>query len=210
MNDSDGIFRKQEQRYLLLKALWEAAGGRERTNVDFMQVATQAGFEEREAEEIYNYFWGEGFFANRVVRWGVSLSHAAILEIERSLTNPNEPTEHFSATVIQHLNFNAPVGAVQTGAGSTANVNQNIGANVMELLGLIDKLREQFQVLPPGTKEEAIDVVDGLAEELQRGNPRAGKIRAYLGQIKSFAGDVASGALATTLADGISKVLGIS
>src|SRR6266404_5971115 len=81
----------------------------------------------------------------------VMLSHKAILEIERSITDPSKGTEHFSTMVIQ--NFNAPVGAVQTAPNSTANVNQNFGTSMAEVTELIGQLRAQFETLPHGSRE---------------------------------------------------------
>ena len=207
LNHSNTVIRKQERRYQLLKELWNAVGGTEHKTVDFMLVAKDAGFDEQEATEIYDYFWGEGFFENRIVRWGVSLSHRAIVEMERSLSNPEKATEHFSTTVIQH--FSGPVGAVQTGPGTTANVNQNIGPSMSEVAELIKKVREDFHALPQGTREEALDVIDGLSEELQQPIPSKGKVRAFLAQVGVFAQDTASGASAALLADAITKALGL-
>ena len=110
--------------------------------VDFTTVATNAGFDEAEAFEILEYFRSENFFNDITVVWEVSLSHRAIVEIENSVKNPQQSTEHFSSTVIQ--NFNAPVGAVQTGNNNIANVNQNIGQNFSEILEQLALLKENF------------------------------------------------------------------
>jgi hypothetical protein len=192
---------KQGRRYLMLLKLWEAVGGKEHVTVDFMEVAKKAGFGEAEAEEIYDYFWSEGFFDNRIVVWGVSLSHRAIVEIEQSISNPNRGTEHFTSTVIQ--NFNAPVGSVQTGSHSVANVTQHFGANASEVLNLIQELRQSFNSLPQDRRDEAIEVVDALEEEIQSPTPRKGRIKAFLSQIGSFAADTASSVIADAIAKGL-------
>lgn len=200
------VMRKQQRRYGLLLALWKATGGNEHKTIDFMQVAKAAGFPEDEADDIYTYLWQEGFFGNRIPLWLISLSHRAMVEIERSLTNGSEPTEHFSATVIQ--NFNAAVGAVLTGPGSTANVNQNFGPKFSEVAELIRQVREQFESFPPGAREEAIDVIDGLSKELQQPLPSNGRVKAFLSQIGVFTRDVTSGASAALLAEAIARSLG--
>lgn len=132
MNEYQQIVeRKQKRRYKLLLALWEATDGRENKDVDFLKVATGAEFDEEEASEIYNYFNSENLLSNLTMGWGVNLSHRAIVEVENSLTNPQQSTEHFPSTVIQ--TFNAPVGSVLTGNHNVANVNQNIGQNFSEI-----------------------------------------------------------------------------
>lgn len=202
------VQKRQERRYQLLPELWKAAAGKQLERVDFLQVAANAGFDYEEARQIYLFFKDEGFFEVRTQLWGVTMSHKAIKEIERSMANPNEATEHFSATVIQ--NFNAPVGAVLTGPKSTANVNQNFGPSIGEVAELITQLREQFGTLPRGPREEAIDVINGLKEELQQPVPSRGKVRAFLTQVGVFAQDMASGASAALLADAVAKYLGLS
>lgn len=197
-NGLEIVQEKQRRRYLMLHKLWEAVEGREHKTVDFMKVATQAGFSEEEAEEIYNYFTDEGFFADRRVVWGVSLSHKAIVEIEQSITRPNRGTEHFPSTVIQ--NFNAPVGSVLTGAGSVAHVTQNFGTSASDVMRLLQELRRDLQTLPPDERQEAIDVVDALEEEVQSPTPRKGRIKAFLGQLGTFTANTASSVLADTIA----------
>lgn len=204
MNDHLRIVqRKQERRYLMLLKLWEAVGGKEGVQVDYMEVARAASFETEEAKEIYKYFMNEGFFQNRRVVWGVTLSHKAVIEVEQSISNPTGGTEHFSSTVIQ--NFNAPVGSVQTGPHSTANVTQNFGSSASEVLALIPELRESLQALPPGDREEAIEIVDALEEEVQSPAPRKGRLKAFLGQLGSFTANTAS----NVIADAIAKSLGM-
>jgi hypothetical protein len=197
---------KQQRRYDFIVALWQAAGGKRLESVDFMEIATREGFSREEALDTYRYFLSEGFFERNIPPSIVSLSHRAIVEIEQSFRTPDQATEHFSSTVIQ--NFNAPVGSVQSGPNSTANVNQNFGPNMAEVAQLISQLRAQFETLPTGVREEAIDVVDGLTEELQRPVPSKGKVKAFLSQVGVFAEDVAAGASASLLAEAITKYLG--
>lgn len=195
---SEIVQEKQRKRYLMLMKLWEAAGGKEHTHVNYDGIAKEAGFTKEEAQEIYNFFTNEGLFRSRTVDGSVTLSHRAIIEAEQSITSPSRATEHFSSTVIQ--NFNAPVASVQTGAHSTAYVTQNFGANASDVLRLIQELRQSLQSLPPDEREDAIEVVDALAEEVQLPTPRKGRVKAFLGQIASFTADTASNVIATAIA----------
>lgn len=192
------IREKQRKRYQVLHKLWEATGGREYVDVDFFEVARQAGLCEGEVQEVYHYFTNEGLFGNRLVDGGVSLSHQAIVEIEQSVANPGRGTEHFPSTVIQH--FNGPVGSVQTGPHSVAHVTQNFGAGASDVLNLIRELRESLQSFPPEQRQEVIEVVDALEEEVQSSAPRKGRIKAFLGQLSSFTANTASNVIAAAIA----------
>ena len=152
MNEYQQIIeRKQKRRYQLLLELWKAADGREDKDINVLEVASDAGFDEDEASEIYDYFNSEGIFKGQTMGWGVNLSHKAIVEVENSITNPKKATEHFPSAVIQ--NFHAPVGSVQTGNNNVASVNQNIGQNITEILEYLANLKREFQSLPEDYRE---------------------------------------------------------
>jgi hypothetical protein len=202
------VLIKQARRYQFLMAIWRAVKGEASNQVNVRVLGDSLGFSFEETLEIYAYLSEEGFFSMNTCEMTVTLSHKAIVEIEKSITKPSQSTEHFSTTVIQH--FNAPVSSVQTGANSIAYVNQNIGGNISEILQVIEKLREQFNKLPNEESQEAIDIIDALSEEVKSPQPNKGKVKAFLTATKSFASDVTSATLATTLAEAIAKGLGIS
>lgn len=83
--------------------------------------------------------------------------------------------------------FHAPVGAVQNASNSIANINQNIGQNFSEILEQLAHLKREFQSLPDEDREEAIEVVDALAVEVQSETPSKGKVKAFLSSVKDFA-----------------------
>jgi hypothetical protein len=194
----DIINDKEHKRYALLVRLWEAANGGEVKRISFTKISEDAGLNREEQNEIYRYFDSEGFFSSADAGGSIVLSHRAILEIEQSIRYPRRATEHFAATVIQ--NFNAPVGSVQTGPYSSSTVNQNIGSNTQEVLGLIRDLRASFELLPTEERRDTFEVVDALGEEVTVPNPRKGRLQAYLTQLSTVAIKVGSEALLSTIA----------
>ena len=209
MNENQNIvLEKQNRRYQLLVELWKAAEGKEYQQVDFMEVAETIGYEREESVEIYHYLTNEDFFDRRIPLWGISLSHRAVIEIESSLVNPERATEHFSTTVIQ--NFNASVGAVQTGNSNVANVSQKIGQNFSEILEQLALLRNQFQSSSAVDKEEAIDIIDDFEKEVVKETPNKSKIKGFLVATKDFAVKTGTDLAASTLAKLLEKQMGIS
>lgn len=208
MNEFQRIVeQKQKRRYELLLALWIEAGCKERSSVSFQAVAEKSGFTEEEYGEIFNYFNAEGFFVDANFGSTVSLSHSAIREIENSLNHPQQSTEHFQSTVIQ--NFHGAVGAVQTGNQNIANVNQNIGQNFSEILEQLAHLKREFQALPDGDREKAIEVIDAIAEEVKSESPSKGKIKSFLLATKDFAVKTGTELAASTLAKLLESQMGI-
>ena len=208
MNENRNIvLEKQKRRYELILELWKKVNGKEYTDVNFWKVADNLGFSKDEATEIYHYLMNEGFFSSRRAGGGVSLSHRAIVEIENSISNPQQSTEHFPATVIQ--NFNAPVGSVQNGNHSISNVNQNIGQNFSEILEQLAIIRSQFQSSSVADKEDFIDIVNDLEKEIIKENPNKSKIKGFLTTTKDFAVKTGTELAATTLAKLIESQIGI-
>lgn len=206
--DKDIVLRKQERRYKLLLEIWKTSDGKHHNSVNFFEIAKKAGFGKEMADEIYYYFRAEGFFSNMNFGGGVSLSHRAIVEIEKSLINPYQSTEHFSSTVIQ--NFHAPVSSVQIGNNNIANVNQNIGQNLSDILEHLANLKREFQSLPDEDREEAIEIVDALAVEVQSENPSKGKVKAFLSSVKDFAVKTGTDATSKIVVELIKSQIGIS
>ncbi len=76
----------------------------------------------------------------------------------------------------QVITINGPVGALQTGPNSIANVTQNINANSAEIIGLLGQLRRNLAELPDEKQEDAADILEVLQEEVKSSEPDARKI----------------------------------
>ena len=120
----------------------------------------------------------------------IALTHAGIREIEDSRRRPNHPTEHFGTTVIQYVqNFSgAQIGAVQMGANSTANVQQNTGAQLSELTPLLEALlSEGRRTLAAEQAEEFRELVEDVRDELGKTKPKKSRLGAYVGHAYKIA-----------------------
>lgn len=168
---------------------------------DVLPYLIRKGFVEQVSEEKYRnpVYPGPGF----------ALTHEGLIEAEqlvaKRLGKQTEEviTKENIQTVIQH--FNAPVGSVQTGNKSKAYVSQQIGANIDELLQLISQLRSEIENSDLSDKDDALEVVDALSEEINRDEPRKGRLRAFLRQI----GEFTSGTASNVIANIISKQIGL-
>jgi hypothetical protein len=109
---------KQRQRYLVLSKLYELTDDAPVRRVEAEEVREATGLTEVTFRDAVQYLRGEGLL--KTSNLVLELTHQGCVEYERSLEKPDAPTEHFPVQVIQQ--FNALVGAVQTGAHATANV----------------------------------------------------------------------------------------
>lgn len=168
---------------------------------DVLPYLIRKGFVEEVSEERYSnpVYPGPAF----------ALTHEGLIEAEqlvaKRLGKQKEEviTKENVQTVIQH--FNAPVGSVQTGNKSKAYVSQEIGLNVNELLPLISQLRREIERSDLSDKDDALEVIDALSEEVQKDEPRKGRLKAFLRQI----GEFTSGTASNVIANIISKQIGL-
>jgi hypothetical protein len=108
------ILRKQALRYSVLEVIYDLAAGCENTIVP--GAAIIAKLSPHDTVDALTYLEQERMISF-THRGDVTLLHRGIVEYERSVTHPSEPTEHFPAHV-----FNGPVAVVQTGSASTASI----------------------------------------------------------------------------------------
>lgn len=126
------VLKKQQNRYKMLKAVYEA-GSSEYRPVNFYDIGKELGLVREEINDAELYLLGQGLITRFDDQGGVRLMHRGTVEVENSIQHPNKPTEHFSTQVIQPVqNFYGAVGAVQTASYSTASVTQNIGVSAPE------------------------------------------------------------------------------
>lgn len=143
---------------------------------------TELGMDSEAGEAAFQWLCGQGLATS--MGQHLAITHAGICEVEDSIRHPARDTEHFSPTVIQHVNmtFNAAVGAVQSGANATANVQQNIGAPAdPQIAALIAELRAKLTEVADGTERGAAEeVVDDVAKEVSKPKPNPLRMKGYL------------------------------
>jgi hypothetical protein len=197
-SDLARVQEKQKKRYQLLRRVYDLADGQV-TPIRFFSIAEQEGFNKQDAEDAYHYLIGEGLIESFSATGSVLLTHLGIIEVEHSIMNPNRATEHFATSIIQH--FNAPVGAVQNAAYSTANVNQTIGVSSHEVFDLIQQLRHHVEALPTGQRQEAEEFVEGLVVEANSVAPNKTTVKALISALGSTLQDIATDVLAKLAAE---------
>ena len=119
MNEDLALIQESEKRrYKLLYEVWKAMRDGTQSGFNANDLIKNGIMKERDLSQAFQYLRAEGLLGDSYP-W-VDLTHEGLVEIEHSIKHPENETEHFSATVIQH--FHAPVGIVQTGSASTGNI----------------------------------------------------------------------------------------
>ena len=124
------LVERQKLRYKILRTMYDATIG-ENKNPKYHEfspksLAAALKLEPNNVLIELQYLEGE-YLAEMIVGMSEPLSsifqisHQGIVEIEHSIEHPNQRTEHFMMTVVQH--FHGSVGAVQNAEHSQAYVN---------------------------------------------------------------------------------------
>lgn len=171
----ESIIEKQKKRYKLLLRIYELTNGDE-TEILMLEASEES--DSKEIQSAVDYLAGEGLVKSLADEAPlVSITHRGVVEVEESLLNPKQPTEHFLPQVIQH--FHAAVGAVQTGNQNVANVAQNLSDD-REVLALLEELRLHIVDEPSEKRHQGMELLEGLANEVNAERQSKPRIRLFL------------------------------
>lgn len=200
----NSIMEKQKKRYALLLRIYDLTDGDENK---LIQLEIPEDLDRNEVQSIVDYLSGEGLVQSLADEGLLlSITHQGVVELEKSLVNPKESTEHFPTQVIQH--FHGLVGFVQTGNQNVANVTQsiNVGSDINELL---KQLRQHITSETPEKQQEGIELLEGLESEIKTPNQSKSRIKLYLKELGSFVKDTGKDLLVEISSRLISNQLGL-
>ncbi len=158
---------RKRARELVLRAVHDLTDGDELTMVDDQEVISKTGLPQKECDDALVFLENQGLIVNRAIGGAYSLTHRGLLAFER-LHEPRPkppPSTTSSPVVVQH--FNGPVGAVQTGNNNTAQVVQQSGASIQEIVSLLDALKKEAGSLPKEVQGEIVEHIDDLSAEMK-------------------------------------------
>lgn len=187
------------------------------------------------ARALSNAYQGlEGAYTRHLQAFGVQLVHAsgldqAYIQTQASVANSlqqylwqlrnvpalkpqrQNPPPHMQVTI--NNNNSGPIGAIQVGAGSTANVQQHWSSgDTSELKLALVALREAFEHahdIDSETRSELVADIDSTCAELERETPNKGKVLRWLGGIGAAIGTIGSVQPAYEAVRSLARMLGL-
>lgn len=176
----------KDKQYEVLKWIYDKANGSRSKIINVVDLITEnPKYTRDELERISDYLEGERLI-ERVADQEivVELTHKGVVEIQSSINNPQKPTEHFPAQVIN--NFYAPVGSSQIGNQNIANVQQNFGSKTEDVINLLGELRKHIS---DDKKQEGLALIESLEKEVQSEKPSEPTIKLFIQGIGNFVKD---------------------
>jgi hypothetical protein len=126
--DRERLMKRSENRYRFLRGLYDVTGGAENRFANMWELGEELGLSREETSDAVDYLKGEYLLEPKTLGGGIAITHAGVREVEATIENPDEATEHFSVQVINNY-FHAPV-VNQHGSGNTANLGNTSHAMI--------------------------------------------------------------------------------
>jgi hypothetical protein len=179
----DSILEKQKKRYGLLLRVYELTGGDEAK----ILMLEAPELDSNEVQSIVLYLAGEGLVQSLADEAPLlRITHRGVVEVEESLLNPKQSTEHFLPQVIQH--FHGDVGSVQTGNQNVANVVQNLASDA-DMLALLRELRRHIVDEPAEKQQQGLELLEGLEIEVKAETQSKPRMKVFLEALGTFVKD---------------------
>jgi len=151
-----GTFEERKlMRFRFLKYLYERTDGNEAA---YAEVAQHLGVPLEEYQVEFHFLVEEGLVERS--RGIVRLTHAGMVEIEKALSQPDKPTEHFPVNIIhiEQMSHSQIQQGTATSAQSTALRTEERTADTLSVVyesldAFVDALRKYLH--PAGNKEQS-------------------------------------------------------
>jgi hypothetical protein len=185
----DKIRKRDEQRYSLLRRIYEGIDSDielKFDNDELKKWGRDVGLSWMETRIAFEWLVEEGL-AEHITQANSGLTHEGRREVEQSLRDPDDGTEHFMPQVINNVtNFYAAVGAVQQGSNNVANVAQQINSPPGEVVKAFSTLRDAIDKLTGEEREGADAALEGLEDEAKAEKPKPGRVRAFASALNTY------------------------
>ena len=93
----------KRKRFDFLRLMYESTQGDQHEIVSLSNIAQELNLEEREAYRIAQYLDGEHLIGFITMGGGLGITHYGVVEMERALSEPDKPTEHFLPINVIHV-----------------------------------------------------------------------------------------------------------
>jgi hypothetical protein len=190
------VEEKRMQRLQFLHELYRITDGNENAFADMWMIGEGYRFEKDTTIKITHYLQGEGLLKFQALGGLIGITHRGVLEVEKALTNQDEPTEHFppAKTVnIIHVNQMTHSQIQQ----DTSDSNQMYTLNDTDLQGLRDIIRGLKETcaqpsIPTPQKADLGAEIKTIEGQLSSSKPKTAIIKESLSSAMNILENVSS------------------
>ena len=201
------IDKRQANRLLVMKAIYEASGGSEQNSVSGQDLLNDLGLSDEELGDACKYLQGEHLITTTRTMWGhltpyiINITHWGIKEMEQSLQAPTKPTEHFPPAIsiihIEGNNIGSPIQSGSPGASQEVTLEINLG-EVRDFLRKLEEAAPNLE-LPDAEGRELTAEIATLRAQVDSPKPKRQIVRESLRSIRTILEGAAGNLSATGL-----------
>jgi hypothetical protein len=181
------LSEKQALRFRFLHALYEATKGRTTAHVNEREVSQSLAPDGDQIRDAVEYLQNEGLLKRVAFGGTIAITHAGVQEVERALSEPEDPTEHFPAGVVNITNIGTMMGSqLQQGTQGSTQKQYTAAINVGELQAFIESFRRllpELQLDHIQRREAEADLAT-LDAQASSGKPKTGIVRESLASLR--------------------------
>ena len=165
--------RKQCRLKFMLK-LYEATGGYRHGIVNMWELGKDSGLSREDTEVTVEYLVGEGLAEYVAMGGTIGITHYGILEVERAVDEPEEPTRYFPAAVNFISIGQMHDSAIQQGTVASGLSYAPSSQDVLALHDAVNELRKRLDDLGIGEENRAVIEadIDTIDAQLRSGRPK--------------------------------------
>lgn len=192
-----GVERKRAQRLQFMERLYERTDGELLEDIPIETLADDLGWDLRTTTSVFDYLVEEGLAKCPSLGGGASITHEGVREVERALTEPDRPTEHFPPAVTVHFHGDVVGSQVQTGTvGSSQHQVAFVETHRDDIARFVAALRAALADarVDDGVRAEGEASLVAVEAQLALDKPNRGLLREGLRSLRAIAENlVASG-----------------
>jgi len=189
---SELIEKRDAKRSAALSLIYELTNGSPDVALlddEFARSAqAQLGMSSQESQSVLDYLTRSGYCeAVDLNSFSITAKGIDLVETTREESGARGNKDASPVHHVQNIQFyGSTVGAIQSGSHNTANVAQQVGSSVQDVLGLINELRAEIPKFPEDKREQAEALVDSIEEQAKQPEPKTKRIAAYAEALKQL------------------------
>jgi hypothetical protein len=167
------IEEKKKDRFLFLKMLYEKTDGNAQLIISRFTIGKELGFDIQKTRNVVDYLKGEYLIESVTLDGGIKILHNGVVEIEESMSKPNEPTEHFSPVNFIHVEnmHNSNIQQGTNNSTQTINYTPEKTNDLRDIIRQIEEIKNQLH-LSGEIYDELVNDIDTIKLQLDSPKPK--------------------------------------
>jgi len=206
----DEITELKKKRFMFLKTVYTESGGDELTSFNMFDIGKHLGFETSETKNIAHYLNGEGLIKFFAMGGEIVITHFGIVEVEKVLSKPDEPTNYFPPLNIINIHHmeNSQIQQGSANSSQVVNISSENKNNIKDFLELLKQGKAELNLSADDNRELNAEITT-IESQLDSSKPKKNIIKESLSTLKNILESAVGSVLANELLPKIPALLAL-